>query len=382
MNETYLDTKIKKTCNGCGVCALVCPKKCIKMIEDEEGFLYPEIDKMECINCGKCRKMCSNFPQKNEYQAKVYAAKNIDENQRKNSTSGGMFKILVDYVIEQKGVIFGAEMDETFQVFHSFSDDIKECQKYSNSKYVRSNLKSTYSQVKEFLNQNRIVLFSGTPCQVYGLKIFVGKEYENLILCEIVCHANPSPKVLNMFIKNHEINAKKSVKEIYFRNKNKENGNGNYIEFDDGEKRDIKTYIRAFSEEHLINRPSCSECKFVSKNRKADFTIGDFWGIDKFFMDFDDKKGISLLMINTDKADRIFSKISKKIECREVDIEKAFMYNHNCNVPQSKHREKFFEGISNGFINENNIIKIMEKYTKKTIFIRAKWFFKRILKKF
>ena len=140
MNETYLDTKIKKTCNGCGVCALVCPKKCIKMIEDEEGFLYPEIDKRECVNCGKCRKMCSNFPQKNEYQAKVYAAKNIDENQRKNSTSGGMFKILVDYVIEQKGVIFGAEMDETFQVFHSFSDDIKECQKYSNSKYVRSNI--------------------------------------------------------------------------------------------------------------------------------------------------------------------------------------------------------------------------------------------------
>lgn len=381
MYNIYLDNKIKNTCNGCGICALVCPKKCIKMVEDGEGFLYPGIDESKCIKCNKCRRACSNFPKKNEYKIKAYATKNKDDEKREKSTSGGMFKILAEYVIKKNGVVFGVKFDENLTAVHDFAENLENCREFSFSKYVRSDLKDSYKRVKEFLDNDRYVLFTGTPCQVQGLRSFLKNDNERLILCEIICHANPSPKVLKMYLNNKEKISGKKIKTIYFRSKNSKMDNGAYIEFEDGTKIKESLYITAFSGEQLINRPSCSNCQFVTENRKADFTIGDFWGIEKVIPEFYDKKGISLLTVNTEKASKIFEEIKCKMDYKETNLELAFKYNHHSNLPQSKNRGKFFDGICNGEINENNIIDKLKKYTKITLYTRMKGKIFRLLNK-
>lgn len=368
MKNIYFENKEKKYCNGCGACTLVCPRQCIKMVEDEEGFLYPVIDETKCIKCNKCRKVCSNNPEKNQYKIKAYATKNKNDEERKNSTSGGMFKILVEYVISKQGVVFGVKFDKELNVIHDYAEEIEKCKEFSFSKYVRSDLRDSYEKVKQFLKDDRYVLFTGTPCQVQGLRSFLGKDNEKLILCEIICHANPSPKVYKMYLKNNELKFGKKVKNIYFRSKNYEMDNSAYLEFEDGSKVKDTVYIKAFSGEQLINRQSCNNCLFVDENRKADFTIGDFWGIKRILPEFDDTKGISLLTVNTEKAEKIFEEIKKDMEYKEVDLNNAFKYNHNSNLPQNKKRDKFFKGISEGKINEKNIIKYMEKYTKRTLY--------------
>lgn len=381
MNNTYLDTKIKNMCNGCGVCALVCPLKCIKMEEDAEGFLYPIVDEKKCIKCGKCKKNCSNYISDNNYEIKAYAAKNKDTLERKNSTSGGMFKILVEYVINNNGVVFGVRMNEDLVAVHDWTEDINKCQEFSFSKYVRSDLNNSYEKVKEFLDNGKLVLFSGTPCQVQGLRMFIGKENEKLILCEIICHANPSPKVLKLYIRNNENKHNKKVKRIFFRSKNPEMDNGAYLEFEDGSKSKDDIYVKAFSGEQLINRPSCNNCQFVNENRKSDFTIGDFWGIEKIIPDFNDKEGVSILTVNTEKANKIFNDIRNKMYYKQIDLKLAFKYNHHSNLKQNANREKFFKGISNGIINENNIIEYMKKYSNKPLYKKVLGKFKRIVKK-
>ena len=379
--KTFFDTNRKEDCNGCGVCELICPVNAIEMIEDEEGFLYPKIDKEKCIKCNKCRKICSNFPEKNKYEIKAYAAKNKNEAERKNSTSGGMFKILVEYVISKKGVVFGVKLNENLVAMHDYGETIEECKKFSFSKYVRSDLNSSYEKVKEFLNEDRYVLFTGTPCQVQGLRNFLGKDSEKLILCEIICHANPSPKVLKMYIKNHENISKQKVEEIFFRSKDKEMNNSAYIQFQDGTKKRIQEYITAFSGNQLINRPSCYYCQFVDENRKADFTIGDLWGVEKILPEFNDNKGIPLLTVNSEKAEKIFDKIKDMLDYKEVNLKEAFRYNHHTNLSKNKNRDKFFLNISNGKINENNIIKYLEKYTRRPLYSKVLGKIKRILKR-
>lgn len=381
MDNTYLDSKIKNTCNGCGVCALVCPRKCIKMVEDGEGFLYPEIDESKCIKCNKCKKACSNYPQKNEYKIRAYAANNKDNKRREKSTSGGMFKILAEYVIKKNGVVFGVKFDKNLIAIHDFAENLEGCKEFSFSKYVRSDLKDSYEKVKEFLDNDRCVLFTGTPCQVQGLRSFLRDDNEKLILCEIICHANPSPKVLKMYLNNREKISGKKIKTIHFRSKNPEMNNGAYLEFEDGTKIKESLYINAFSGEQLISRPSCNNCQFVTENRKADFTIGDFWGIEKVMPEFNDNKGISLLTVNTEKASAIFEKVKDKMNYRETDLKLAFKDNHHSNLPQSKNREKFFAGICSGEINENNIIDYMKKYTKKPIYVKGLNKIKRVARK-
>ena len=379
--ENYFDTMEKKSCNGCGVCSLMCPTNAIEMIEDEEGFLYPKINEKKCIKCNKCRRICSNYPKRNEYEIKAYATKNKNEEKRRNSTSGGMFKILAEYVIQKQGVVFGVKLNENLVAIHDYSQTIEGCKAFSFSKYVRSDLGHSYEKVKEFLENDCYVLFTGTPCQIQGLKSYLGKDNEKLILCEIICHANPSPKVLKMYIKNHENLEKKKVKTIYFRSKNEEMNNNAYIEFEDGTKKKIQEYITAFSGNQLINRPSCYNCQFVDENRKADFTIGDFWGIEKVLPSFNDGKGISLFTVNTEKAEKIFNEIKQNMEYQKTDLELAFKYNHYSNLPINKNRFKFFVKIHDGEINENNIIENLKKYTKRPLYKKVFRKIKRCIKK-
>ena len=379
--NTYLDTKIKNTCNGCGVCALVCPKKCIKMIEDEEGFLYPEIDEKKCINCGKCRRYCANFNIKIEENEKAYIAINNSEQQLLESSSGGMFYILAQYTIQKGGVVFGVTYNKELIAVHEYAENINDCKKFCGSKYVRSDLKDSYIKVKEFLTHDRYVLFTGTACQISGLKKFLEKDYEKLILCDILCHANPSPKVFKLYIENIENIKHKKVKNILFRSK--ENGWRNQtpiIVYEDGSKSEEKSYFNAFVNE-MINRPSCYNCKFASKRRITDFTIGDFWGIEKVAPEINTENGVSLISVNTPKGNMIFDEVKTQMMIKEVNYDLACSFNHYRNVKEHKNREKFFKGISNEKINSENIIKYMNKYTKKSVYKKIAGKIKVIIKK-
>lgn len=363
MKNFYFEREDKTKCNGCGTCTLICPQKCIHMEEDEEGFLYPKIDLDKCINCGKCKNICSNN-EKNGKIGKAYLAINKDDEERKRSSSGGMFSLLMKFVIEKKGVVFGVQYDKELNVIHSSARTIEECYKFRESKYVRSLLGDSFLDVKKLLEQNKYVLFTGTPCQIAGLNTFLGKEYEKLITCEIICHANPSPKVFSKYKSELENIKGKKIVNIHFRSK--ENGWRNstpIIEYQDGEKEEDTLFYIAFIQE-LINRPSCHECVFVGIKRQADFTIGDFWGIEKIKPELDDDRGISLLLVNSEKARNIFQELDLYSE--EVNLDLAFSYNHNTNIKPNKNRKQFFRDLN----KNKSVINLMRKYTKVPIIKR------------
>lgn len=359
--ETFFETNNKKDCNGCKVCALKCPANAINMVEDGEGFIYPEIDEKKCIHCGLCRKICSNYPEKNKYKIKAYATKNKVLKDRITSTSGGMFKLLAENIISKNGVVFGVKYDDEMNVVHSYAETLEKCKEFSISKYVRSDLGNSFEDIKKFLNEGRYVMFTGTPCQNYALKKYLQKDYEKLILCEILCHSNPSPKVYKMYFRNLEIKNNKKIKSIYFRSKNEKVNCKPYVEFEDGSIKAETLYNSAFNK-MLISRPCCSNCKFCDSNRKSDISIGDYWGIDKIITGFNDKKGVSLVTVNSEKGNMIFEEIKDKLQYVETTLDEAFKYNHNSNKPENKNRKKFFEKIASSEIDDKNIIKYVDKY--------------------
>ena len=377
MENKYLKHKNKYDCNGCGICTLVCPKKCIHMIEDEEGFFYPVIDEEKCIHCNRCKNICSNNKKDKDYNRRAFIAINKNEAERRKSASGGMFIILARYVIEKNGIVFGVKYDENLNVVHDEAHTIEECEKFMGSKYVRSNCLNIYDKVKDYLEQDRWVLFTGTPCQCYALKLYLDKEYEKLITCEIICHGNPSPKVFKKYIHEKEKVNNKRIIDIKFRSK--ENGWANstpIIVYEDKSKEEDVTLYKAFMAE-LISRPSCYLCKFVDRNRASDFTIGDMWGIEEIRPDINDGKGVSLLVISSDKAKTILDEINKNIQLEKVDVNLAFAHNHHKNVKENKKRGKFFKKID----NTDSIIRLMHRYSKKSVIKRIKNKVKRIIKK-
>lgn len=380
MKNTYLEYKNKKDCNGCGICTVGCPTSAIKMIEDSEGFFYPQIDEEKCINCGKCKNICSNFND-SKGNEQGYMAINKNKEELENSASGGMFYILAKNVIEKKGVVFGVEYGEKLKVQHNYYETLEECKKFQGSKYLRSDIGNSYEKVKEFLNQDRYVLFTGTPCQCNALKTYLGKEYEKLIVCDIICHANPSQKVFDKYIKELEERENKKIEKFNFRDK--ENGWKNsapIVYFEDGSKMEEKSFYNAFVGE-LFDRPSCHDCKFSSINRVTDFTIGDFWGIEKIMPEVnDDNTGISLLTVNSEKASSIFDEVKYNMEFKAVDKEVAFTYNHHSNVLPHKNRQKFFDNLDKMSVIEN-INSCLKVSLIKKVLRKCKRIVKKVLKR-
>lgn len=195
----------KSLCSGCGACFNICPENCIKMCEDSEGFLYPEADKSKCIDCGLCEKACPIFKEyKGNPEGRAYACINKDESVRMESSSGGIFRLIAEYVLAKGGVVFGAAFDEDLTVHHILAESPGEIYKLQGSKYVQSRIENTYKKAKEYLENGRMVLFTGTPCQISGIKAYLNKDYENLILQDIVCHGVPSGKVWKKYVNFRE----------------------------------------------------------------------------------------------------------------------------------------------------------------------------------
>lgn len=310
-----VNIKDKHECCGCTACISICPKDCISMSEDKEGFLYPVVDSVKCIDCGLCEKVCPVLhPLKNEAEPLVYAAINNDESIRMQSSSGGIFTLLAEYVIDRGGVVFGACFDRDWNVVHDYTETKEGLAKFRGSKYVQSNLGNSFSQVKTFLNSGREVLFSGTPCQVAGLKSYLRKPYSNLLAVDLVCHGVPSPEVWRKYLQEtvcREYGIKKNksavnqcdyISDISFRSKDKGWKKYNIkIIFRNGKFEMMpyfeNPYMNVFLSD-LSLRPSCYACPAKLYNLQSDITLADFWGVNKIVPYIDDDKGCGLLLVH------------------------------------------------------------------------------------
>lgn len=378
-----INIKKKEECHGCHGCFNICPKKCISMEIDNEGFWYPKVDETLCINCDLCEKVCPiiNIPKRENEETLAFACKNKDENIRLESSSGGVFTLLCEMVINNNGVVFGAQYDENFNVHHGWADTIEECSKFRGSKYVQSSIGETYKIAKKFLDSGKLVLFSGTPCQISGLEAYLIKGYSNLIMVDIVCHGVPSPIVYQKYLENIKSLNKGDIKNIQFREKSDGWKDYNFkVTFSSGEliqKRTNNIYMDGFLND-LYLRPSCYECKFKKPITSADITLGDYWGVQNIHNEFDDDKGVSLILTHTKKGKQIIEDISNNMEVISTDYE----YSVKCNpsivspVNYNKKREKLFKNIDN-----NNIESIIRKYNKLTLIERVIRKVKRIVSK-
>ncbi|NFO13460.1 4Fe-4S dicluster domain-containing protein [Clostridium botulinum] len=365
----------KEECSACHACSNICPAKCITMIEDNEGFLYPLINQGKCIDCGLCEKVCPiiNKIDKVEKQSVSYACKNKDNETRNASSSGGIFSLLCNYVISKNGVVFGAAFNKEFEVNHMFAETLEECEKFRGSKYVQSNIGDTYRQAKEFLDDGRIVLFTGTQCQIKAISLFLNKEYNNLINIDIICHGVPSPKVFNVYKKFLKEKYNSDILDIRFRDKVNGWKEFSYVTEFKNDRIYSKTlredsYMKGFLSD-LYLRPSCYECKAKNFFSNSDISLADYWGVQNIHPEFDDDKGTSLVLVNTQKGQDIFNTISCNMDFIKTDLNYAISCNP-CIVKPVKYnpkREKFFSEI-----NDDNIEKIIHKYTKVTFMQKVK----------
>lgn len=349
-----------KECCGCSACADICPVGAIKMTADREGFLYPVVDTNKCTNCVLCEKVCPaiEMPEFND-EPDIYALQLKDEKTLKKSQSGGAFAAIANTVLEHNGVVYGASLNKKLRVVHSRAENKEEMEKFHGSKYVQTDMSGVMKLVRADLKDGKEVLFSGTACHIAGLYKYLGKEYANLTTCDLVCHGVPTPMLLEKYIAYVEKNSKKKISDFKFGFYDTDIGTNwnsprcEMIFFDDGSKEALKKYIQMFTSNWCL-RPFCHTCPFAKTERIADFTIGDFWGIEHFSNTFDTRNGVSVLFANSDKAKILMSEIYEKAVIEPACIEDVEKYQHNLKFPSkaNKRRNKLMEKLINkGFIS-------------------------------
>lgn len=346
----------KKKCCGCSACVQICPHSCISMSEDEEGFNYPIVDNDVCVDCHLCEKVC---PVINRYEPKVqplncFLAKTKNESVRNNSSSGGIFTELATHIIQKGGVVFGVKFTDEWQVEYGFTESIEGLSAFRGSKYVQASVNSAYIQVKDYLKQDKLVLFTGTPCFVSGLNHYLRKNYKNLLTMDIVCHSIPSPKIWKQYLCELEVDYESKIQGVTFRNKS--NGWTNYsirVDFNDNkrlvETHDDNIYMKGFLQD-LFTRPSCSECPARNYTSGSDITIADAWQIDKYHPEKNDEKGISHILVNTEKGKRIIDEIKRVIDIDAIDYSEVEPFAVHLPLTKSSkphpYRKVFFEALS------------------------------------
>ena len=376
----------KKNCCGCSACVQRCPKQCIRLDEDTEGFLYPKVDDDACIKCGLCEKVCPILNQVDKLPVQeVLAVKNPNEEERMNSSSGGVFLPLARGVINKGGVVFGAVYDKSWEVHHVYAEKIEDVNPMMGSKYLQSKIENTYNEAERFLKQGREVMYVGSPCQIAGLRTFLrNKEYPNLLAVDFLCHGVPSPGVWRRYLaetyggygaKEHgrlqatagkntvllsSLNATSPIGDIKFRDKT-ESGWKKFsfvVRQTSASKADQNSvlssdihydnpFMRGFLSDIYL-RPSCYECKCKNGVNHSDLTIGDYWAARVTDQDFDDDKGVGVVLVNTSKGKEYFNMLNMTV--RKSTLDNAHLCNGGFNEHTQAHPKRvlFFDLISQG----------------------------------
>lgn len=347
----------KKVCTGCMVCADVCPQRCITVIKDKEGFSYPTIISKSCVHCGLCDKVCPVKMENDSLKdkSKFFAVKNLDKEIQINSSSGGVFSALAEYILSENGLVVGGGWKENTVV----PVEIKGLGNLSvlrGSKYVQSNNIGIYRDIKKKLKQGERILFSGMPCQANALASYVGDSLRsNLYLIELVCHGVPSPAIWEKYIQLlcNKLNKKENnIQEMKFKYKDEVkffwNHPGFRILWSDGSEYveySNKTWYENGYLGNLYVRPACHNCHFKNLKTNADITIGDFWGCKQFYPDFYDANGVSVVAINSLKGQELFERVQNKLSVISISLEEATKYNQRFVVSSkvSKKRKRFWK---------------------------------------
>lgn len=339
-------------CNGCSACANICPKRCISMEPDVEGFWRPMVDTAQCIACGLCEKVCPvlNPPNLPEGDPDCFAAINIDDQERLQASSGGLFILLARWVIENRGAVFGAAFNSDFSVSHKCAETEPEVSAFCTSKYVQSEIGSTYQEAKALLDQGRYVLFSGTPCQILGLRCYLGKNYEKLFTVDIICHGVPSPAVWRRYVQERAQKDADGRLPVNINFRAKEDSWSKFSMLFAYEREEYcvphrdDSYMRGFLR-NLYLRPSCHQCIAKNTHRVSDITLADFWGIRHICPEMNDDQGTSLVLLHTKRAKTIWTDISRTIKYMPVDLDNAIGWNSAAiqSVDCHPNRTVFFE---------------------------------------
>lgn len=402
----------KEDCIGCRGCVQTCPKQCISFNEDIQGFCYPKVDLGKCIHCNLCEKVCPVINQNTSKEPiTVYAAENNNRDIKAHSSSGGIFYALAEEIIAQRGVVFGARFNDKWEVEHGYSEDIEGVKAFQTSKYVQSHIGNSFCEVKTFLDSGRKVMFTGTPCQIAGLKLFLREDYpEQLFTVDIVCHGVPSPGIWREYLNYVKTEYKKNIinpkfpkvnfpiiTSINFRDKrlgwNKygvsicvadDNLNQNSV---NSEIKSVENneeilfepfsqnlYMQGFLKNFYL-RPSCYQCPTKQLKSHSDITLADFWGVQRSYPDFYKATGVSLVLINTSLGEQIL----KKCSCEKNKVDYSIVKKSNPAINKSSDKpdlyDYFWENyFSNGLQCLPSILEMIRPNILEKIIIMIKRF--------
>lgn len=376
----------KHNCCGCGACSQTCPLSCVTMKTDKEGFCYPETDTDICTSCGLCETVCPMTGTVDKKKPEnTFISYSSDETLRKNGSSGGMFQTIAQKVISLGGIVFGARFDDNWNVVHDYADNKEGITAFCGSKYLQSRIGNSFKQAELFLDKGKTVLFSGTPCQIHGLKKYLKKDYPNLITVDFVCHGVPSPSVWQSYIdftaRRKSID-RKNISSINFRDKCSGWKRYSVTIKDDNNVSEStpfnqNSYMQLFLRDYIL-RPSCYNCSFKNGANISDVTLGDFWGVNDIHPEWDDDKGLSVCLANSTKGAEILSRLDSTVvnplplqDC----LHKNPSYYHSAQEPLD--RPSFWNSFEeNGYNGALAFLKSIKPSAFSTVKFRIKSFFR------
>lgn len=347
-------TPNQKKCCGCEGCRSICPTTAISMTTNSDGFILPEVNSSICIECGICEKVCPMYHSDDilpDNNGNAYASINNNVHELKESSSGGIFSIIADYILEKGGIVCGAAFDEQFKLRHILIEEKSDLINLRGSKYLQSTIGNIYTDIRQLLNSGKLVYFVGTGCQVAGLRLFLRKEYTNLFTSDILCHGVPPQSVFNEVIKEVETKNNGKIEKYLFRDKSVWGWScsssssiriGSKLKYL-GNEPIQQAYFNAFIK--AVNyRESCYVCPYAQSHRPGDITLGDFWGIEKCISIPNIRDGVSAILVNSHKGQILLERIKNKMDLYPASIKDISQINRTLIRPTSRPeiRNKFF----------------------------------------
>lgn len=354
MEKALLSPIAGTKCTGCRACVQACPMQCVKMEMDERGFHYPVIDHDVCISCNRCHKICPVLQdrQKQITYPDAFVGYAKQKEIVNNSSSGGIFSLLAETILEEGGTVFGAAMAADMHVNHIMVRKKSDLEKLRGSKYIQSNIMNTYQLAKNELEAKRKVLFSGTPCQISGLKSYLGKQYDNLLTVDVICHGVPSEKVWSRYLAEQMETLGSKISSVIFRKKtNGWKNYGIYLQADNTSKLLIPHKTDLFFKTYLNNiclRPSCYQCQYKGTEPVSEITLGDAWNIESFAHEMYNEDGVSLIFVNNLLGAEYFQKTKKRMVYASVPAQAAISGNpaYSKSARVHEHQRKFYKRLN------------------------------------